>query len=126
QPVRQGTPVTTRVGAPPRGGGATRTRACSCGSYQCTPAGTSTPSGTATYTSSGKRPPADPAARNSQFVYGRSIVLTTPAERCNNRESCGRSSSREPTSAVPASTATADAVVVGRLRGSGRRGSAPS
>src|SRR6185437_1787061 len=33
-------------------------------SYQCTPAGSVPPGGTTTYSSSGKRPPADPAARN--------------------------------------------------------------
>ena len=115
--------MTTRAGAPPRGGGPTRTRAWSSGSYQCTPAGSSAPSGTATYTSSGKRPPADPAARNSHVAYGRSVVRTTPADRCSNRERCGRSSSVRATSAVPASTATAGAVVAGRSRGSGTRGS---
>ena len=81
------------------------------------------PSGTATYTSKGKRPPADPAARNNQVAYGRSVVRTTPADRCSRRESWGRSSAVRATSAVPASTATAGAVVDGRFRGRASRGS---
>src|SRR6266567_5327521 len=51
-------PVTTITGAPARGAGPTRTSAWSSGSYQCTPAGTPDPSGAATYSSSGNRPPA--------------------------------------------------------------------
>jgi len=123
QPVRHGTPVTTSVGVSPRGGGPTCMRAWSSGSYQCTPAGTPMPSGTAAYTSKGKRPPADPAARNNQAAYGRSVVRTTPADRCKRRESWGRSSPVRATSAVPASTATAGAVVDGRFRGRASRGS---
>jgi hypothetical protein len=118
--------VTTRAGASPFGGGPTRTSAWSSGSYQCTPAGTPAPSGTATYTSSGKRAPADPAARKSQVVCGLCVVRTTPADRWSNRERSARSSSIRATSAVPASTATAGAVVAGSPRGSGTRGSVPA
>ena len=81
------------------------------------------PSGATPYNSSGKRPPADRAARNSQFAYGRSVVRTTPPERCNNLERCPRSNSPRATSAVPARAATAGAVVDGRVRGSGTGGS---
>jgi hypothetical protein len=70
------------AGAAPDGGGPTVTRACAAGSYQCTPAGSeAAPVGTATYSSRGKRPPAEPAARKSQVAYGRSIVRTTPEAR---------------------------------------------
>ena len=116
-------PVTTIVGAPARGGGPTCTSVWPSGWYQCTPAGSAPPSGTATYTSNGEREPAEPAARKSQVPYGRSVLRTTPAAKCKRRESCGRSSSAGLTSAVPASTATAGAVVVGSSRGSSTRGS---
>ena len=69
------------------------------------------------------RPPAHPAARNSQVLAGRSIVRTTPAVRWSRRERAGRSSSLGATPAVPASTAVAEAVVGRRSRGSGTRAS---
>ena len=115
--------MTTTTGVSPWGGGPTSTRAWSDGSYQCTPGGREVPSGTATYSSSGKRPPADPAARKSHVPYGRAIVRTTPADRWSTRESCARSGSAGAASAVPASTATAEGVVGRRSRGRGSLGS---
>src|SRR3954469_20284406 len=107
------------AGDSPSGGGPTCTRAWSCGWYQCTPAGSSgVPSGTQTYSSNGDREPADPAARNSQVVYRRTVVRTTPADRCSSRDSCGRSNRPGGTSAVPATPPTAGADVVGSEGGS--------
>jgi hypothetical protein len=121
--VRHGTPVTTSVATPRRGAGPTCTSASSCGWYQCTPAGTSpTGSGSAAYTSSGKRPPAEPATRNRYVPNGRSPVRTTPADRCSKRDKADTSSPADATCALPASTATADAVVAGRSRGNATRG----
>ncbi|HZE28620.1 MAG TPA: hypothetical protein VE055_00875, partial [Gaiellaceae bacterium] len=61
--------------------------------------------------------------RTSQVAYGRSVVRVTPAARCSSRESCARSSPAGSTLAVPASTATAEAVVAGSSRGNSIRGS---
>ena len=110
-PVRPDQRRHRHVGEPEvgRGGGPTVTSAWSSGSYQCTPAGSGPPCATATYSSSGNRPPADPAARNSQFPNGRGEMRTTPADRYSSRESCARSSRPGATSAAPASKASAGA-----------------
>ena len=53
-------------------------------------------------------------------------VLAGTADRYSSRDSCARSSVPGAVSAVPASTASAGAVVGGRCRGSPTRGSRPA
>ena len=124
QPVRHGTPVITNAARPPTGGGPTVTSTCSSGSYQWTPAGVSpgAPCGTDRYTSSGKRAPADPAARSGYSLPSdRRIIRVTPADRYSNGDTAARSNGRSGPDAVPASTSHASGKC-GIVQASGMRG----
>ena len=87
-PVRHGTPVTISVVAPTLGAAAIPSSACWTGSYQYTPSSKPARPRAATYSSSGNRPPAEPAARNNTTRSPlRFPVVTTPADRNNSRAS---------------------------------------
>ncbi len=90
-------------------------------SYQCTPSGTPATPRVLAYTSSGKRAPAEPEARNRKSRPCHGFVRTTPAPRKSTRPSCAASSgcagARTPASAAVADTPGSGGRAAGRRRG---------